>query len=187
MRDSRNDVGAQPGRDPAERGRPEGNPPSGAFIAPTEAGRFETGTILAGRYRIVGLLGRGGMGEVYRADDLKLGRAVALKFLPEGMDRNQGRLVRFLNEVRTALRVTHLNVCRVHDVGEFGGYHFLSMEYVDGEDLATLLQQIRRVSGRPCHPGRAATLRRPRRGPHGGCPAPRPQTRERYDRRSRRR
>ncbi len=126
-------------------GPPEGNPPSGAFIAPTEAGRFETGTILAGRYRIVGLLGRGGMGEVYRADDLKLGRAVALKFLPEGMDRDQGRLVRFLNEVRTALRVTHLNVCRVHDVGEFGGYHFLSMEYVDGEDLATLLRRIGRL------------------------------------------
>ena len=104
--------------------------------------RFAPGTMLADRYRIVGLLGRGGMGEVYRADDLKLARPVALKFLPEAMERDPGRLARFLNEVRTALEVTHPNVCRVHDIGETGGRHFLTMEYVDGEDLATLLRRV---------------------------------------------
>ncbi len=98
--------------------------------------------MLADRYRVVGLLGRGGMGEVYRADDLKLARPVALKFLPEAMERDPGRLARFLNEVRTALAVTHPNVCRVHDIGETGGRHFLSMEYVDGEDLSTLLRRV---------------------------------------------
>jgi serine/threonine-protein kinase len=101
--------------------------------------------LLAERYRIVGLLGHGGMGEVYRADDLKLGRTVALKFLPESMERNPARLARFFNEVRTALRVTHPNVCRVYDIGETAGRHFLSMEYVDGEDLATLLRRIGRL------------------------------------------
>jgi serine/threonine-protein kinase len=97
------------------------------------------------RYRIVGLLGRGGMGEVYRADDLKLGQPVALKFLPPGLEKDPPRLERFLNEVRTALKVTHPNVCRVYDIGEVNGQHFLSMEYVDGEDLASLLKRIGRL------------------------------------------
>ena len=98
-----------------------------------------------GRYRIVGLLGRGGMGEVYRADDLKLGRPVALKFLPPEVADDRARLERFLNEVRTALTVTHPNVCRVHDIGEVDGQHYLSMEYVDGEDLRSLLRRIGRL------------------------------------------
>jgi serine/threonine-protein kinase len=103
------------------------------------------GTILAKRYRIIGLLGRGGMGEVYRADDLKLGQAVALKFLPAAVEKDQARLDRFLNEVKTALKVTHPNVCRVYDIGEVDGQHYLSMEYVDGEDLASLLRRIERL------------------------------------------
>jgi serine/threonine-protein kinase len=101
--------------------------------------------VLDKRYRIVGLLGRGGMGEVYRADDLKLGQPVALKFLPAGLERDQERLNRFLGEVRMSLRVTHPNVCRVYDVGEVDGQHYLSMEYVDGEDLASLLRRIGRL------------------------------------------
>jgi serine/threonine-protein kinase len=101
--------------------------------------------MLAGRYRIVGLVGRGGMGEVYRADDLRLGQAVALKFLPEELASDAFRLERFFNEVRTARQVSHPNVCRVHDVGEVDGHHFLSMEFVDGEDLASLLRRIGRL------------------------------------------
>jgi serine/threonine-protein kinase len=85
------------------------------------------------------------MGEVYRADDLKLGQPVALKFLPRGLEKDEDRLQRFLNEVRMALRVSHPNVCRVHDIGEFEGQHFISMEYVDGEDLASLLRRIGRL------------------------------------------
>ncbi len=103
------------------------------------------GTVLAGRYRIIGLLGRGGMGEVYRADDLKLGQSVALKFLPPGLDHDQERLQRFLGEVKVALRITHPNVCRVYDIGEVDGAHYLSMEYVDGEDLSSLLRRIGRL------------------------------------------
>ncbi len=101
--------------------------------------------MLGGRYRIVALLGRGGMGEVYRADDLKLGQAVALKFLPAVVEQDAARLQRFLNEVKIARQISHPNVCRVYDVGEVDGHHYLSMEYVDGEDLASLLRRIGRL------------------------------------------
>jgi serine/threonine-protein kinase len=107
-------------------------------------GRFEPGTLLGGRYRIVGRLGRGGMGEVYRADDLKLGQQVALKFLPEEVDRDPARLTQLHTEVRMARQVSHPNVCRVYDIDELDGHTFLSMEYVDGEDLASLLRRIGR-------------------------------------------
>jgi serine/threonine-protein kinase len=115
--------------------------------ASLDQARFLPGTLLAGRYRIVGLLGKGGMGEVYRADDLKLGQPVALKFLPAAIGDDRERLGRFLNEVKIARQVSHPNVCRVHDVGETEGHHYLSMEYVDGEDLSTLLKRIGRLPG----------------------------------------
>jgi serine/threonine-protein kinase len=115
-------------------------PSSPVSSSSADQGRFIPGTVLFKRYRIIGLLGRGGMGEVYRADDLKLGQPVALKFLPRGLEKDEGRLQRFL-----ALRVSHPNVCRVHDIGEFEGQHFISMEYVDGEDLASLLRRIGRL------------------------------------------
>src|SRR5688572_29085179 len=107
-------------------------------------GRFPPGTLLGGRYRVLGRLGRGGMGEVYRADDLKLGQAVALKFLPPDVDRDPGRLTQLHTEVRMARQVSHPNVCRVYDIDEVEGHTFLSMEYVDGEDLASLLRRIGR-------------------------------------------
>lgn len=106
---------------------------------------FPPGHILAGRYRIVGILGRGGMGEVYRADDLKLGAPVALKFLPSATQRDPHVIERFHAEVRNARQVSHPHVCRVYDIGEVGERHFLTMEYVDGEDLATLLRRIGRL------------------------------------------
>ena len=85
------------------------------------------------------------MGEVYRADDLKLGQPVALKFLPRNLASDRERLERFYAEVRIARQVSHPNVCRVYDIGEVDGQHFLSMEYVDGEDLASLLKRIGRL------------------------------------------
>jgi serine/threonine protein kinase len=85
------------------------------------------------------------MGEVYRADDLTLGQPVALKFLPDEAARDQALLERFKNEVRIARRVSHPNVCRVYDVGDVEGHTFFTMEYVDGEDLASLLRRIGRL------------------------------------------
>jgi hypothetical protein len=113
-------------------------------------GRYAPGAVLADRYRIIGLLGRGGMGEVYRADDLTLGQSVALKFLPETVAKDRVNLERLLSEVRTARQVSHPNVCRVHDVGEAGGRRFISMEYIDGEDLSVLLRRIGRLPADKC-------------------------------------
>src|SRR6185312_17359634 len=110
-------------------------------------GRLISGTVLNERYRITGLLGRGGMGEVYKAEDLKLNQTVALKFLPEHFAEDPAAHERFFGEVRTARQVSHPNVCRVYDIGEVDGAHFLSMEYVPGEDLASLLRRIGRVPG----------------------------------------
>ena len=106
------------------------------------AGGFTPGTILSDRYRIIGLLGRGGMGEVYRADDLKLGQPVALKFLPPKLSDDPVRRERFFAEVRITRQLSHPNICRVYDIGEVDGRHFLSMEYIDGEDLASLMKRI---------------------------------------------
>jgi serine/threonine-protein kinase len=121
-----------------------GDSTSGWSSGSIEHGRFEPGTVLGARYRIVGRLGRGGMGEVYRADDLKLGQPVALKFLPADVDRDPARLTQLHGEVRMARQVSHPNVCRVYDIDEEDGHTFLSMEYVDGEDLASLLRRIGR-------------------------------------------
>jgi predicted Ser/Thr protein kinase len=107
--------------------------------------RFVPGTILADRYRIVGLLGKGGMGEVYRADDLKLSQPVALKFLPDRYLTDGAALARFHREVRVARQVSHRNVCRVYDIGEIDGKHFLSMEFIKGEELSSLLRRIGRL------------------------------------------
>ena len=114
---------------------------------PAPAGeRLVPGALLVGRYRIVAALGRGGMGEVYRADDLTLGQSVALKFLPTELARDPERLARFHAEVRIARQVSHPYVCRVYDVAEADGQPFLTMEYIDGEDLAAVL---RRMGGLP--------------------------------------
>jgi len=110
-------------------------------------GRFDPGTRLGSRYRVVGLLGRGGMGEVYRADDLELNQAVALKFLPEKVARDANDLARLRQEVRTARQIAHPNVCRTYDIAEAGGQVFVVMEYVDGEDLDRVLRRF----GRPTH------------------------------------
>jgi serine/threonine-protein kinase len=116
-----------------------------ASSQPPEAGGYAPGTVLADRYRIVALLGRGGMGEVYRADDLKLGQPVALKFLPADVERDADARARLLAETRNARSIAHPNVCRVYDAGEVEGRPFLTMEYIDGEDLASLLRRIGRL------------------------------------------
>jgi serine/threonine-protein kinase len=82
------------------------------------------------------------MGEVYRADDLKLGQPVALKFLPPKLSDDPVRRERFFAEVRITRQLSHPNICRVYDIGEVDDKHFLSMEYIDGEDLASLMKRI---------------------------------------------
>ena len=124
-----------------QRPAPARTPSSGGI----DHGRFLPGTMFGTRYRIVALLGKGGMGEVYRADDLKLGQSVALKLLPKHLSANEQRRARLLGEVRLARQIAHPNVCRVYDVGELEGEHFITMEYVHGEDFAALSHRIGRL------------------------------------------
>ncbi len=118
---------------PEARVEPETATAAGA--AARSAAPYGVSGTLAGRYEIERPIGRGGMGEVYRARDLKLDVPVALKLLPEHLADDPGRLALLLNEVRVARQVSHPTVCRVYDVGESEGRHFLSMELIEGEPL----------------------------------------------------
>lgn len=131
------DAGGDPGPD-ATAVHPETR-------AAESAGGWIPGRVLDGRYRLVALLGRGGMGEVYRAEDLRLEQAVALKVLPAALADDPDMLARFVAEVRIGRQVSHPNVCRLHDLVDIGGRPVLSMEFVDGEDLSALLARIGRM------------------------------------------
>ena len=133
-----------PGVAPRPPARPRGPAGCRRRAAGQPATALAPGTLLAERYRILGLLGRGGMGEVYRAEDLRLGQNVALKFLPAAVAEDPQRLAQFHHEVRIARQVSHRNVCRVYDIGEDHGRVFLTMELIDGEDLSLLLKRIGR-------------------------------------------
>lgn len=104
---------------------------------------FDAGHVFAGRYRMIARIGRGGMGDVWRADDLVLQTPVALKLIDSSSPDARERI---LNEVRLARQITHPAVCRVFDVGEAEGGIFYSMELVRGEDLAALLRRVGRLS-----------------------------------------
>ena len=107
--------------------------------------RYSPGTMVAGRYRIASLLGAGGMGEVYRADDIRLGQPVALKFLPARLSRDPVLLGRLHDEVRLGRQIAHPNVCRTYDIVDWEDVAFIAMEFVDGEDLSRLLRRIGRL------------------------------------------
>jgi tetratricopeptide (TPR) repeat protein/predicted Ser/Thr protein kinase len=108
-----------------------------------EADPFSAGDLFAGRYRMIVRVGRGGMGDVWRADDLVLATPVALKLIRSASPSARARI---LQEVRLARQITHPAVCRVFDVGEAGETIFFSMEYVPGEDLAALLRRTGRLT-----------------------------------------
>ncbi len=132
---------SQPPADPPTAYRPPEETPT--FVTRGKGGsnlQFTPGTILGERYRMISLIGRGGMGEVYRADDLKIGHTVALKFLSHPQHAQ-----RLYEEVRIGRQISHPNVCRLYDVGEVDGHLFITMEFIDGEDLASLLRRVGRL------------------------------------------
>ncbi len=107
----------------------------------TTADELARGTVFAGRYEIIEELGAGGMGRVYRVFDKKLDEEVALKFLRPEIGADKRIVERFRNELKIARKITHQNVCRMHDLGEEGKTLYITMEYVRGEDLKSMVHR----------------------------------------------
>jgi len=99
-----------------------------------------TGSTFAGRYQVIEELGRGGMGRVYKVLDTKINEKVALKLIKAEIAADRETLERFSNEMKLARKIGHRNVCRMFDLGEADGLHFLTMEYVHGEDLKSMVR-----------------------------------------------
>ena len=125
----------------------------GAPRTPTPAGTvrnpqpvLEAGAILAGRYEILDILGEGGMGAVYKAKDLELDRLVALKVIRPELAKNPAIIDRFKKEILLSQRVTHRNVIRIYDLGEGDGVKFITMEFIEGEDLRSLIHEHKKFS-----------------------------------------
>ena len=102
---------------------------------------LESGAILAGRYEILDTLGEGGMGAVYKARDLELDRMVALKVIRPELAKHPAIIERFKKELLLSQRVTHRNVIRIYDLGEGDGVKFITMEFIEGEDLRSLIHE----------------------------------------------
>ena len=105
--------------------------------------RLTPGEVLAGRFRIVNFVAAGGMGEVYKAEDLLLDRMVALKLLPKELAEDRESLEQFLREAKTASALNHASICRVYDFGEDAARAFIAMEYLEGETLSARIQRGR--------------------------------------------
>jgi len=111
---------------------------------PTE--KLTRGTLFANRYEIIEELGKGGMGNVYRAEDKKIKEEVALKLIKPEIASDKKTIERFSNELKMARKIAHRNVCRMYDLGEEKGTHYITMEYVPGEDLKRLTRKVEQFS-----------------------------------------
>jgi tetratricopeptide (TPR) repeat protein/predicted Ser/Thr protein kinase len=143
------DVGPDPrsarrenvGPDPRS-GRPSEDIPDLTKTLETPKEELTRGTTLANRYEIIEELGKGGMGRVYRVDDTKLEQEVALKLIKPEIAKDKKTIERFRNELKLARNIRHKNVCGMFDLGEDKGAHYITMEYVRGEDLRSLIRRI---------------------------------------------
>ena len=99
------------------------------------------GTLFAGRYEIIEELGKGGMGKVYRVEDKKAKEEIAIKLIKPEIAADKKTIERFRNELTTARKIAHRNVCRMYDLGEEKGQYYITMEYVSGGDLKRLIRR----------------------------------------------
>jgi serine/threonine-protein kinase len=109
-------------------------------------GELTTGSSFAGRYQIIEELGKGGMGKVYKVFDTKLKEKVALKLIKPEVASHKETIERFRNELKSARKIAHRNVCRMFDLGEADGAYFITMEYVPGEDLKSVIRMMGQLS-----------------------------------------
>lgn len=121
-------------------------PPRRSSVSQVAEPLFEAGDVLAGRYEILQLLGEGGMGAVYKAQDRELDRPVALKLIRAELASSSSMLARFKQELLLSRQVTHKNVIRIYDLGDADGAKFITMEYVEGRDLRSLIQEKKKFS-----------------------------------------
>ena len=119
-------------------------PVTATLETPTE--EFTRGTIFADRYEIIEELGKGGMGKVYRVEDKKIKEEIALKIIKPEIASDRKTIERFSNELKMARKIAHRNVCRMYDLGEEKGTHYITMEYVPGEDLKRLIRKVGQFS-----------------------------------------
>ena len=112
--------------------------------APKE--KLNTGTTFAGRYQIIEELGRGGMGKVYKAQDMEIKEKIALKLIKPEISSDKKTIERFQNELKLARKISHRNVCRMYDLGKSEGDYFITMEYVHGEDLKGMIRMMGQLS-----------------------------------------
>jgi len=107
---------------------------------------LKTGSIFADRYEVIEELGKGGMGTVYKVFDAKVKEKVALKLIRPDVASDRETLERFSSELRLARQISHRNICRMYDLGESNGAHYITMEYVHGEDLKSMIRMSRTMS-----------------------------------------
>jgi len=119
-------------------------PVTETIVTPKE--ELTRGTTLAGRYEIIEELGKGGMGNVYRVEDKKTNEELALKLIKPEIASDKKTLERFSNELKLAHKISHKNVCRMYHLGEEQGVHFITMEYVPGEDLKSMIRMTRQLT-----------------------------------------
>jgi eukaryotic-like serine/threonine-protein kinase len=120
-------------------------PPASSSLAYGTSGILEPGTDFGPRYRIESVLGRGGMGAVYKAYDKDLDRIVALKLVRPDLTSDPEVMQRFKQELLLSSKISHKNVLRIHDLGDVNGVKFISMAYIEGEDLHRILEKRRRL------------------------------------------